>query len=162
MMELRSQPGEILDDVAVRGYAFVVERNGQQKACLVPISVFLPNIPLDRISQELDSLTADEELFRISITDNRELQLHITESIEGKKIQLCITLPHGYPNNSPVVTANPIDRKSPHLWLDGSLCIFGALETWNPGKHDIVHTLTLCRRWLGNYVHWSNTGKWPK
>ena len=162
MMDLRSRPGEILDDVAVRGRAFVVERNGQQKACLVPISVFLPDIPPNRISQELDSLAAENELFRVSITENREIQLILIEAVQGGQIRLCITLPHGYPNKSPVVNADPIDRSSPHVWLEGSLCIFGAMETWNPGRHDVVHTLKLSRRWLSGYALWSSTGKWPE
>ena len=161
MMDLRSRPGEILDDVAVRGRAYVVERNGQQKACLVPISVFLPDISPNRISQELDSLAAAKELFRTSITENREIQLLLTEPTERKNIRLCIRLPHGYPNKSPVVTAEPINPSSPHVWPDGSLCIFGAMETWNPGRHDVVHTLKLCRRWLRRYARWSTTGNWP-
>ena len=117
---------KILDDVAERGRAYVVERNGQQKACLVPISVFLPDISPNRISQELDSLAAENELFRVSITENREIQLVFTKTGGRKRTSgLCIRLPHGYPNKSPVVTADPIDPSSPHLWLDGSLCIFG-------------------------------------
>ena len=162
MMDLRSRPGEILDDVAVRGRAFVVERNGQQKACLVPISAFLPDISPNRISRELDSLAAENELIRVSITENREIELVVTEPVQEKHIRLSITLPHGYPHKSPVVTADPLDRSSPHVWLDGSLCIFGAMETWNPGRHDVVHTLKLCRRWLSSYASWSNTGKWPE
>lgn len=35
MMKLRSAPGEVLDRVAQKGEAFVVERNGEQMACLV-------------------------------------------------------------------------------------------------------------------------------
>ena len=162
MMDLRSRPGEILDDVAVRGRAYVVERNGQQKACLVPISVFLPDISPNRISKELDTLTAENELFRVSITENREIQLVFTEQAEGKDIRLCIRLLHGYPNKSPVVTADPIEPSSPHVWPDGSLCIFGAMETWNPGRHDVVYTLKLCRRWLSGYALWSTTGNWPE
>ena len=162
MMDLRSRPGEVLDDVAERGRSYVVERNGQQKACLVPISVFLPDISPNRISQELDSLAVENELFRVSITENREIQLVFTETAEKKDIRLCIRLPHGYPNKSPVVTADPIDPSSPHLWLDGSLCIFGAMATWNPGRHDVVHTLKLCRRWLSGYALWSTTGNWPE
>ena len=162
MMDLRSRPGEVLDDVAVRGRAYVVERSGQQKACLVPISVFLPDISPNRISQELDGLAAESEPFRVSVTESREIQLILTEPGQEKDIRLCITLPHGYPNKSPVVTADPIDPSSPHLWLDGSLCIFGAMETWNPGRHDVVHTLKLCRRWLSGYALWSTTGNWPE
>ena len=36
MMALRSSPGEVLDEVSREGAAYLIERNGQQKACLVP------------------------------------------------------------------------------------------------------------------------------
>ena len=42
MMTLRSSPGEILDRVSRHGEAFVIERSGQQLACLVPIANFPP------------------------------------------------------------------------------------------------------------------------
>ena len=34
MMALRSSPGEVLDEVSREGAAYLIERNGQQKACL--------------------------------------------------------------------------------------------------------------------------------
>ena len=37
MTELRNRPGEILDRVADKGEAFIIERSGQRKACLVPL-----------------------------------------------------------------------------------------------------------------------------
>ena len=162
MMDLRGRPGEILDEVAQRGRAFVIERNGQQKACLVPISFFLPDIQPHRISKELDRLAEEEERFRISITEAREIQLLFKELAGEETIVVRITLPHGYPHKSPVVTADPIDQSTPHRWVDGSLCIYGAMDAWNPGKHDVVHTLSLCRRWLANYHTWRKIGEWPK
>ena len=45
MTELRNRPGEILDRVADKGEVFIIERNGQRKACLVPLSILLPDIP---------------------------------------------------------------------------------------------------------------------
>lgn len=162
MMDLRSSPGEVLDEVASRGRAFVIERNGQPKACLVPISHFLPDIQPTRISKELDSLARGNESFRIAITATREIQLLFKELAGEETIVVCITLPHGYPHKAPVVTGDPIQPTSPHRWRDGSLCIFGVMETWNPGKHDVVHALNLCRRWLANYLTWRKTGEWPK
>ena len=44
MTELRNRPGEILDRVAETGEAFIIERNGARKACLVPLSVFFPDV----------------------------------------------------------------------------------------------------------------------
>ena len=37
MTELRNRPGEILDRVVDSGEAFIIERNGSRKACLVPL-----------------------------------------------------------------------------------------------------------------------------
>jgi len=162
MMDLRSRPGEVLDEVARRRRAFIIERNGQQKACLVPVSVFLPEIQPSRISKELDSLAHQRERFHISITDTREIQFLFREIAGEETVRVSIILPHGYPHKSPVVTVDPIDEISPHRWNDGSLCIFGAMETWNPGKHDVVHALKLCRRWLVHYGMWRNTGEWPR
>ena len=161
MMDLRSKPGEVLDDVADRGRAFVIERNGQQKACLVPISMFLPDIQPSRLSKELDYLADENETIRISITKKREVQLLFKEIVGEEPIEVCITLPHGYPNKSPIVTADPIEPTSPHRWIDGSLCVYGAMETWNPEKHHIVNTLQLSRRWLASYLTWRKSDEWP-
>ena len=162
MMDLRRRPGEVLNDVARSGQAFVIERNGQQRACLVPISFFLPDIQPSRIAKELDNLVAAGERFRISITDTRAIELIFRDEGSGESgIVVSVTLPHGYPNKSPIVTAEPIDQSCPHRWSDGSLCIYGAMEIWNPGKHDVVHALKLCRRWLMNYTSWLKAGKWP-
>ena len=161
MMDLRAKPGEVLDDVERNGRAFVIERNGHQKACLVPISFFLPDIPPSRISKELDKLFDANEHFRMTITDEREIQILFRDLVEDTGIEVAVTLPHGYPNRSPIAVANPIDKSCPHLWQDGSLCIYGAMDTWNPGKDSIVNVLKLCRRWLANYASWQQTGKWP-
>ena len=106
----------------------------QQKACLVPISVFLPDISPNRISQEFDSLAAENELFRVSITENREIQLVLTEPAEGKDIQLYIRLPHGYPNKSPVVKARsdrPIISSSLVRRFSLHFRSHGNLEPWS-------------------------------
>src|SRR6266704_443150 len=56
MTDLRSRPGEILDRVIDNGESFVIERNGRQRACLVPLSVFLPDVSPARIANELKEL----------------------------------------------------------------------------------------------------------
>ena len=159
MMDLRSRPGEVLDDVARSGRAFVIERNGQPKACLVPISFFLPDIQTSRIANELDDIVDAGEHFRLTITDAREIQLIFRDLVGEAGIEVSVTLPHGYPNRSPIIIADPIDESCPHRWQDGSLCIYGAMDTWNPGKNHVVHVLKLCRRWLANYASWQQTGK---
>lgn len=162
MMDLRSQPGEVLDEVARHGRSFLIERNGQQKACLVPISLFLPDIQPSRISKELDILSEKKEKFRISIAKSKEIQLLFRELKGDETISINITLPHGYPHKAPVAFADPIDPSSPHRWNDGSLCIYGAMDIWNPGKHSVFDALELCRRWIANYAVWRNTDEWPK
>ena len=161
MMEFRSKPGEILDEVARNGQSFVVERNGQQKACLVPISFFLPDIQNSRVATELDKLSDAGEDYRMTISDENELQLIFQNLSKESKIDITVTLPHGYPNKSPIVSAKPITEGCPHRWHDGTLCIYGAMDAWNPGKHDVVHALELCRRWVAHYLTWQQAGKWP-
>jgi hypothetical protein len=158
MMELRSSPGEILDRVARDGEAFVVERSGQQMACLVPLSNFMPDIQRTRLNQELERLSERNELYRPTITDQNEIELRFASNDQLPEI--VIRLPHGYPNACPVVFVRDLPDACPHRWQDGSLCIFGAMEIWNPGKHDVSHTLGLARRWLINYSAWKRNGKW--
>ena len=162
MMDLRAKPGEVLDDVARNGQAFVIERNGQQKACLVPVSFFLPDIQSERIALELGKLTDDGEHYRLTVTESREIQLIFRDLSVAPEIDLIISLPHGYPNSAPIVSAEPIDSNCPHLWKDGTLCIYGVMDTWNPGKNNILHVLKLSRRWISNYQVWQKSGDWPK
>lgn len=164
MMELRSRPGEILDEVGQGSRAYVIERNGQQKACLVPISHFLPDIPTDRIAEELERLSNKNEPYRVAFNNNKEIQLVFPNAAEGADstpIDVTVTLPHGYPVKSPLISAEPIDEDCPQRWHDGTLRIFGVIESWNPSEHDIVHVLILSRQWLRNYAHWQGSGDWP-
>lgn len=161
MMALRRRPGEVLDEVSQEGTSFVIERNGQQKACLVPISHFLPDIQPSRVTAELDRLVEANEDYRVVVSAEREIQFVFREFSGETPINVTATLPHGYPNKAPVVSAEPIDAECPHRWPDGTLCIYGALAAWNPGRHDVVHTLALLRRWIQHYSVWRNTGVWP-
>ena len=162
MMALRSRPGEILDEVSREGAAFLIERNGQQKACLVPISYFLPDIQTSRVTAELDKIIDSNEHYRITISDEREIQLVFREFSGETQVDVTVTLPHGYPNKAPVVSAAPIEEGCPHRWPDGTLCIYGAVAVWNPGKHDVMHAVALFRRWIQHYSVWRHAGKWPK
>jgi len=162
MMQLRNSPGEILDRVARDGEVFVVERNGQPKACLVPVSFLLPDVPPDRIAQELDKLSEKNENHKLTITENKELEISFHETAAGENIVVGIVLPHGYPQAAPRVHAAPLHPDTPTRWPDGSLPIFGATTLWNGRGHDVVHALNLARRWLRNYATWRRTGEWPK
>ena len=162
MMALRSRPGEVLDEVSREGAAFLIERNGQQKACLVPISYFLPDIQTSRVTAELDRLIDSNEHYRITISDEREIKILFREFSGKTELDVTVTLPHGYPNKAPVVSAVPIEEGCPHRWPDGTLCIYGALAVWNPGKHDVMHAVALFRRWIQHYSVWRQAGEWPQ
>ena len=162
MMALRRRPGEVLDEVSRQGAAFLIERNGQQKACLVPISCFLPDIQPSRVSAELDRMLDSNEHFRVAISEEREIQLVFREFSGKTVVNVTVTLRHGYPNKAPVVSAEPIEVGCPHRWPDGTLCIYGTMAVWNPGKHDVMHAIALFRRWIQHYSVWRQVGAWPE
>jgi prevent-host-death family protein len=161
MMELRSSPGEVLDRVARDGDVFVVERNGQPKACLVPVSFLLPDVSPDRISQELNKLSETNENYKLTINENKELEINCLEAAAGESVVLSFVLPHGYPDSAPRIYALQVPTETPNRWQDGSLSIFGATAVWNAKSHDVVHALSLARLWLKQYAKWRKTGEWP-
>ncbi len=162
MMLLRSSAGEVLDDVSRNGAAYLIERNGRQKACLVPVSSFLPDIQKSRVTEEFDRLIDSNEQYRVTISHNREMQFRFREFSGETRLEVTVTLPHGYPNKAPVITADPIEDGCPHRWPNGTLCIYGAVAEWNPGKHDIMHAVALFRRWIQHYCIWRQTAIWPE
>jgi prevent-host-death family protein len=162
MMELRSSPGEILDRVARDGEVFVVERNGQPKACLVPISFLLPDIPPERIAKELNKLDAKNENYKLTINEAKELEISCLETAAGHNVVIRIVLPHGYPNAAPRIYAAQVPPNAPNRWPDGSLAIFGATAAWNVKTHDTSYALNLARAWLKHYANWRKTGQWPE
>jgi prevent-host-death family protein len=162
MMELRSSPGEVLDRVARDGEVFVVERNGQPKACLVPVSFLLPDISPDRLAKELAKLDGKKESYKLNINDGKELEISCLETAAGESVVISIVLPHGYPNSAPRIYAAPVASTAPKRWPDGSLSIFGATAAWNVKVHDATYALSLARVWLKHYAKWRKTGEWPE
>lgn len=161
MTELRNRPGEILDRVADAGEAFIIERNGRQKACLVPLSVFFPDVSPARIAEEIKELEDHREEPRTTITKDRELAFRFSHQLANRMpIEVTIVMPHGYPNSCPRVYADAINEEAPHRWANGALCLYGVVTAWNPGKHTVYSTLTLARQWLKRYDAWQQTGKW--
>jgi len=161
MMELRSSPGEVLDRVARDGDVFVIERNGQPKACLVPVSFLLPDVSPDRIKQELGKLNEKNEPYKLTINEHKELEINCHEVAAGENVLLSIVLPHGYPDSAPRIYALQVPSNTPKRWHDGSLSIFGATANWNAKNHDVIHALKLARVWLKEYAKWRKTGEWP-
>ena len=163
MTELRNRPGEILDRVAEGGEAFVIESNGRRKACLVPLSVFFPDVPPARVAAEFKELEDRNEEPRTAITQTRELVFRFSHKLEDETpIELTIVLPHGYPHKCPRVYADPVSESAPHRWKDGALCLYGVMSGWNPGKHTVYSTLKLARQWLQHYDAWRKNSRWPK
>jgi prevent-host-death family protein len=163
MTELRTRPGEILDRVADGGEAFIIERSGQRKACLVPLSVLLPDISPARIADEIEQLAQHGEEPSTSFTEGKELAFRFPHNLDdGTPAELSIVLPHGYPNNCPRVYSNAVGEDAPHRWADGALCLYGVMAGWNPGKHTVFSTLKLARQWLHNYEMWRKSGQWPE
>ena len=162
MMELRSSPGEVLDRVARDGEVFVIERNGQPKACLVPVSFLLPDIPPERIAKELNKLDGKKENYKLTINESKELEIALLETAAGENIVISIVLPHGYPNAAPRIYASQVAANAPKRWPDGSLQIYGATAAWNVKSHDVLHALSLARAWLKHYAKWRKAGEWPE
>jgi prevent-host-death family protein len=162
MSELRGRPGEILDRVAEEGEAFVIEKGGRRKACLVPLSVFFPDVAPTRIANEMDELRHHGETARVEITDDREFALRFTcELRSDEAVEVRIVLPHGYPSTPPRVYAEIGEGRVPHRWHDGALCLYGVMSGWNPGRHTTLSTLRLTREWLDRYDAWRRAGVWP-
>ena len=161
MMQLRNSPGEILDRVARDGEVFVIERNGEPKACLVPVSFLLPDIPPERIARELSKLDEKQDNYKLTVTEKKELRIGFLETAAGENVVVTVVLPHGYPQAAPRVHADPLPPDTPNLWPDGSLPLFGDTSLWNGKGHDVVHVLGLARQWLRQYAAWRRTGQWP-
>jgi prevent-host-death family protein len=162
MTELRNRPGEILDRVAIGGESFVIERNGHQKACLVPLSVFLPDISSSRIAREIEELENAGESSRTSVTPEQEITFAFRRRADRDPYDITIVLPQGYPNVCPRVYVDSVASDAPHRFADGALCIFGVMTSWNPGKHTALVALENARRWLRHYEDWRKNGEWPQ
>jgi hypothetical protein len=161
MMALRSSPGDVLDRVSRDGEVFVIERNGQPKACLVPVSFLLPDVSPDRITHELNLLNEKKEPYKLTINENQELEISCHETAAGDNILITMVLPHGYPDSAPRIYALGIPSNTPKRWQDGSLSIFGATANWNAKSNDVRYALSMTRAWLKEYTKWRKTGAWP-
>ena len=156
MMKLRSSPGEIINRVAQEGETFVIERNGQPLACLLPVSAFLPDVDQKRLEKDREELGEVYENYINGVTPHREIYF----KVKHEKFSIKIVIPDGYPSNCPRVYVDEVEEKAPHRWKDGSLCIFGAMDSWNPGTKSLLDVLELSRKWLDGYKRWQVSGEW--
>lgn len=159
MMDLRSGPGDLLDRVSVDSECFVIERNGIPKACLVPVKHFMPNIPPKRLNQELQELRGTGVQFSIMITEEKELAIRFPLPAGDPAFRVMIKLHHGYPNVTPNVSIDGLEKRTPHTWADGSIC-FLRDGRWNPGKHDLSFVVAKTQEWIEGYQGWITRGKW--
>lgn len=156
MMTLRSSPGEIVNRVSRDGEAYIVERNGQQLACLLPVSIFLPDLDQRRVAKDRKELDDSDIDYVNGVTPDREIYFKVKQ----EEFSIKIVVPNGYPSNCPKVYVDGINEKSPHRWQDGSLCIFGVMRSWNPGKKSLLDVLELTQKWISSYRKWERSGEW--
>jgi hypothetical protein len=127
----------------------------------VPVSFLLPDISPERIKQELSSLMEKNENYKLTINENKELEINCHEVVAGESLVLSIVLPHGYPNSAPRLYVAQVPQNTPKRWADGALSIFGTTAMWNSKTHNVIHALKLARKWLKQYSKWRKTGEWP-
>ncbi len=140
----------------------VVERNGQPKACLVPVSFLLPDIAPDRIAKELSKLDGKKENYKLTINDSKELEISCSETAAGENVVISIVLPHGYPNATPRIYAAQTAPNAPKRWPDGSLSIF-ARRRRGTSRRTMPPTRSVWREvWLKHYAKWRKTGEWSE
>jgi len=92
MMKLRSSAGEVLDRVSRDGESFVIHRSGQQLACLVPVSMFLPDVDNKRLRKDLKNFKSLEIDYSMTITPDKEICFKLTQD----DFLVSILMPHGY------------------------------------------------------------------
>ena len=156
-MTLRSSPGEIINRVARDGETYIIERNGQQLACLLPVSTFLPDIDQKRMEKDRNELAKSYPDYINGVNQDKEIYFKVKQ----EEFSIRIVMPNGYPSNCPKVFVDGIENDCPHRWKDGSLCIFGVMKSWNPGKKSLLDVLELTQKWTGSYKKWKDSGRWP-
>ena len=157
MMTLRSSPGDVIDSVARDGETYIIERNGQQLACLLPVSTFLPDIDQKRMEKDRNELAKSYPDYINGVNQDKEIYFKVKQ----EEFSIRIVMPNGYPSNCPKVYVGGIDDNCPHRWKDGSLCIFGVMKSWNPGKKSLLDVLELTQKWTASYKKWKDSGRWP-
>jgi len=73
--------------------------------------------------------------------------------------EISVTVPPKYPYQPPVsrVERPALRRGAPHLYLNGSLCVYR--QSWDPMRGTVASVVPLVAAWLTAYEHWRQTGE---
>lgn len=82
-MELRNQPGTLLDRVFYRGESFVVEKAGEARAVIVPIREYKDMVRRKQAARERFWEMTQELRKRLEPYEPEEIQAAIDEAIEA-------------------------------------------------------------------------------
>ncbi len=81
MMELRSQPGTVVDNVFYRNASFVIQRAGKAKAVIVPLRDYAAMQQMKREAKARLFALIDEVQTRTAKVDPDEIQQAVDEAI---------------------------------------------------------------------------------
>ena len=81
MMELRSQPGTVVDNVFYRNASFVIQRAGKAKAVIVPLRDYAAMQQMKREAKERLFAFIDDVQTRTEQVDPDEVQQAIDEAV---------------------------------------------------------------------------------
>jgi ubiquitin-protein ligase len=72
---------------------------------------------------------------------------------------ISVTVPVRYPYQAPVLRVErpKLRPGAPHLYLNGSLCIYR--QSWDPMRGTVASVVPLAAAWLTAYEHWRQSGE---
>jgi ubiquitin-protein ligase len=73
--------------------------------------------------------------------------------------EISVTVPARYPYEPPMLRVErpTLLPGAPHLFLNGSLCVYR--QSWDPLRGTIASVVPLVAAWLTAYEHWRETGE---
>ena len=73
--------------------------------------------------------------------------------------EISVTVPARYPYEAPVLRVErpALRTGAPHLYLNGSLCVYR--QSWDPMRGTVASVVPLIAAWLTAYEHWRQTGE---
>ncbi|MDM7913881.1 MAG: hypothetical protein QUU85_01255 [Candidatus Eisenbacteria bacterium] len=107
-------------------------------------------------------LLAEQELMKSRFPQFRLVQaaggdlrwIGTLEPVAGQEFLVSLCYPRRYPYESPklFVEEPRIRSGAPHLYADGSLCVYK--QRWDPETSTATSCIPLLAAWLARYVHW--------